>query len=602
MIAPMIRYTFLLYHKEYGVFMEKLQELGLVDISISNIEPDQYQREILSRIDSYKKAVSTLRQMEHDGIKPTIDFVNRRHAFESYDSASAKRDELFIEIAKTENELENLKPWGDFDVSLIDKLKQGGVNIHFYSLFHKEYEAFRKEWGKKYMIKVISRDTLSTYFIIVAHNDATYDIQADELSPPDSTYSKKQAEYKELKKKFDYESGVMASCIPYIDEFISERKKLEGELHLEKAIRSGTEEADGKIILLEGWIPAEKQGELDKLLDETGTFHLKKIALEGEDAPILLKNNKFFSMFENIGNFYALPKYGTTDLTPYYGPFYALFFGFCLGDAGYGLLFIIAGIVMALKLDPKWKGIGWLAAFCGLGAVIFGILTGNVFGIQLAGLPSFEGMSKYFIDTDGLFNLALALGFIHIIFAMIVRIVSTSQRVGLKYALGPLGWLIVIVASLAAFILPNYEVNFNFSSTPYYVLVGAGLFLMLFLNRPGKNPLINFGGGLWNTYNDITGLLSDVLSYIRLFALCLSGGVLALVFNDLAVGLSPDIPVLRQICMVLILAIGHGINLFMATLSSFVHPMRLTFVEFYKNAGFEPGKRAYDPLKKEAVK
>ena len=127
--------------------------------------------------------------------------------------------------------------------------------------------------------------------------------------------------------------------------------------------------------------------------------------------------------------------------------------------------------------------------------------------------------------------------------------------------------------------------------------------LMLLLNTPGKflNPFLNVGSGLWNLYNNITGLLSDVLSYIRLFAIGLSGGVLALVFNSLAEGFVPEGAniVVRLIVMIPILLIGHGINLFMSTISSFVHPMRLTFVEFYKNAGFEMASRNFEPLKNE---
>ena len=123
---------------------------------------------------------------------------------------------------------------------------------------------------------------------------------------------------------------------------------------------------------------------------------------------------------------------------------------------------------------------------------------------------------------------------------------------------------------------------------------------MLFFNSPGKNIFVNFGSGLWDTYNNITGILSDVLSYIRLFAIGLSGGVLALVFNSLAAGFVPEGAniFVRLLVMIPILLIGHGINMFMSTISSFVHPMRLTFVEFYKNAGFEMSMRTFEPLRK----
>jgi V/A-type H+-transporting ATPase subunit I len=124
----------------------------------------------------------------------------------------------------------------------------------------------------------------------------------------------------------------------------------------------------------------------------------------------------------------------------------------------------------------------------------------------------------------------------------------------------------------------------------------AGLLIFIF-NTPKRNPLINIGAGLWNTYNMVTGILGDLLSYIRLFALGICGGVMGFVFNDLAMQLSGDIPVVSQIVMLIILLAGHSLNIFMSGLGAFVHPMRLTFVEFYKNAGFEGGGKKYKPFK-----
>ena len=117
-------------------------------------------------------------------------------------------------------------------------------------------------------------------------------------------------------------------------------------------------------------------------------------------------------------------------------------------------------------------------------------------------------------------------------------------------------------------------------------------------NSPDKNIFVNIGLGLWDSYNMATGLLGDILSYVRLFALGLSGGILASVFNSLAVGMSPDNVIAGPIVMVLIFVIGHAINIFMNVLGAMVHPMRLTFVEFYKNAGFESTQREFSPLRK----
>ena len=132
----------------------------------------------------------------------------------------------------------------------------------------------------------------------------------------------------------------------------------------------------------------------------------------------------------------------------------------------------------------------------------------------------------------------------------------------------------------------------------------AGLLIAFCYNSPEryeKNPatgfLINVGTGLWDAYNTATGMLGDMLSYVRLFALGLSGGILATVFDSLATGLAPDNAVLGPIVMVLIFVVGHALNMFMNVLGAFVHPMRLTFVEFFKNAGYEGGGNAYRPFK-----
>jgi len=237
----------------------------------------------------------------------------------------------------------------------------------------------------------------------------------------------------------------------------------------------------------------------------------------------------------------------------------------------------------------------------GVSTILFGLLCGSFFGISMSEwFPSI-----HFFDFQGqFFSIALAIGLVQIMFGMVLKIVMISSTVGFRYSLGSLGWLLVILGgSLAAglpMLNPGWVIPFYTTSSPaFYATLGVGAVLMLFFNSPGKNIFVNFGLGIWNTYNNVSGLVGDLLSYIRLFAIGLSGGILAMVFNQLAVGMSPDIPVVKQLVMLLILLLGHGINLFMCVLSSVVHPLRLTFVEFYKNAGFEAATRVFTPLKNE---
>jgi V/A-type H+-transporting ATPase subunit I len=126
---------------------------------------------------------------------------------------------------------------------------------------------------------------------------------------------------------------------------------------------------------------------------------------------------------------------------------------------------------------------------------------------------------------------------------------------------------------------------------------GISALAIYIFNTPGRNPLINVGAGLWDTYNMATGILGDVLSYLRLFALGLAGGMLGQAFNDLAMSIKGD-AMMTWIPVILILVAGHVINILLSSLGAFVHPMRLTFMEYFKNAGYEGKGSAYNPLKK----
>jgi V/A-type H+-transporting ATPase subunit I len=374
---------------------------------------------------------------------------------------------------------------------------------------------------------------------------------------------------------------------------------LQDQLHLSRTKGSGTEAAEGSLVVMEAWAREKQAAQVDDMLEShPAVFYIRERPTPDDETPVELHNNKVVRPFEFISEMYALPRYGTMDLTRWFAPFYMIYFAFCLADAGYGALLFAGGLFLALKTTGAMQAIGKLSMWCGGASVIFGFFAGSLFGINmkewgvLAGAPFFPTNDMF------LFILALVLGVLQILFGMVLKAITTTRAFGIKYALATIGWIIVLLSGIALYIPGMAGISLGVPEMVFYVLIGVGLFMMLFLNNPGKNPLVNLGGGLWNTYNDVTGFLSDALSYIRLFAIGLSGGVLATVFNDLAFGMSPDIPVLGQLVTLIILLIGHGLNLFMSTLSSMVHPLRLTFVEFYKNAGFEATQRIFDPLKK----
>lgn len=604
MIVKMNKYTLVLYRRAQEEFLNRLQELGVVDITTSGWEPNEAEREVLGEIEAHKAASENFSALKknplYQGGEP---FATGEEAYENYQRASAAIEQLGVQIAKATKEAEELAMWGAFEPEVLAKLEAEGIILHFYSCYSNEYAQGIASWGENYTVEPISEHNGTTYFVVVGRKgEPAPQIDAQPIKTPALNAEGKRGEIAALEARLAEWQRVMARCVASEELIEQHACGLKDELQLSQVTRSGSPEAEGHLVILQGWAPEANSAEVDAMLEgESGVLFIKEKPTMEDDTPVQLKNGWFAKPFEFIGDFYAVPKYGTMDLTKYFAPFYMLFFGFCIGDAGYGATFFLIGLFMYLKKMKGMKLISQLVMWLGAASVLFGLCVGNVYGVSLRtlGVPEWYHNALQTIN-DQLFYIALGCGIVQIIFALVLNVINTTIAYGFKYSFGTLGWLIILVDCLLAFLLPMVGVEgFSFSSPLCLGILGVGAVLMLLLNNPNRNPLVNFGSGLWDTYNNLTGLLGDVLSYVRLFAISLSGGALAVVFNDLAGSLAPDTPGLRQLVMFLILAFGHGINIFMSAIGAFVHPMRLTFIEFYKNAGFEASTRLYTPFRKQ---
>ncbi len=605
MIVPMTKYDIVLFARQKEDFLSRLQDLGLVDITTTGWEPDEHERDLMLSIERHNTAVERLRALaKEDGFEPGEPYKNGDEAFEKYVEASRNLDELNAAIAQAQKEAADLRAWGSFDPQQLQELHDNGIILRFFSVFTREYEANIADWGSRYNIRQISADGANTYFVAIVGPGEEVAINAQEVKMPAVTAKDKETEIYFMEKGREPWLKQMARAAASVELIARHADGEKDHLHLRQAASSATEEAEGSLVVMEGWAPAKDAAKVDRMLAEyPNVLCIKSMPTPEDDIPTLLKNKKGSRMFEIIGGFYSQPKYGTMDLTRFFGPFYALFFGLCLADAGYGLIYFILGLVMRFKL-PKMRDMANLVTILGLSTIVCGALMDSFFGMKLTGWAPFAWMKDYLIGPH-MFYIALAIGVVQTLFAMILKIVTYARRFGFKYALATIGWMMMLVTflpDLAKLLDVEVPASILAWSPAKIAVFGVGTFLMLFMNKPGKNPFINFGSGLWDLYNNVTGFISDFLSYIRLFAIGLSGGILAAVFNDLAVGLSGDIPGLKQVFMIVILLFGHILTLFMSTISAFVHPMRLTFVEFYKNAGFEDTMRLFTPLKRSKKK
>jgi len=448
---------------------------------------------------------------------------------------------------------------------------------------------------------VISERGNYVHFITFGKEPVSFDItEADEITSIHHSSGEIQNNIESLNKEADqinaYFDEIAASYLPLLEKT---RSRLSEDYNYKRVLEASEKIAEDKIMILSGWVPASNDAELKSYLDTNDIVYIVEKPEPEDNVPVMLKNNSFSRLFEPIGKLFSLPAYSELDLTMYFAPFYMMFFGFCLGDAGYGLLFIVAAGILKLKIKKDFKPYLSLLQWLGAATVLFGILTGTFFGINLieAEFNFLADFKKYFLDPNKVFNLALILGVVQIIFGMIIKSINRSRQYGFQYSLSTIGWIIVLLGSVLYFLLSNTGV-IPASQNILYGILATGGFFILFFSDPKSNILVRFGKGLWDIYNSVTGIFGDVLSYIRLFALGLSSAILGYVINDIGLQIIGVGPVIGHLLFVVFMLFGHGLNILIATLGAFVHPMRLTFVEFYKNAGFEGGGKEYKPFSK----
>lgn len=589
----------LIYHKAFTDFLKDLQKIGVVDIVDKGVAPDDETNCEIQRVQQFDRVIKIL-QPRVEKESPEVTDLMPGKILKIVLQTQAEIDDLKQKITLLEKHLKAVKPWGKFDTELFDKLKAEGLSLRFYSVSQRK---FKDEWLSDYNLEIISHAEGQTFFVIVQQGNDKIEIDAEEVKAPE------RAAYDIQKEIEDYRAHIV-SANNYLDEHaqaflpkvMEARSKTENRVSFDHVVKNANSESEDTLKIIEGWVPKSKKAELEAFLDEKGIFYLADDPVKDEKVPILLNNGKFSNLFEPIGKLYSLPKYGELDLIPFFAPFFMLFFGFCLGDAGYGLLFLIGATILKPKMKPDMKKMLILMQWLGSSTIIFGALTGTFFGMNLIEMTDAGKISwlvearKYMLDSSKMFYFALILGAIQIIYGMFIKAANLARQYGFKYALSTIGWIILIIGNIVLYALGNM-ISTEITTIIYYVLFGISGVLILLMNNPDKNIFVNFGGGLWEVYSIVTGVMGDLLSYIRLFALGVSSAILGYVFNDLAMQMSGSTPVVSQLIFVLILLIGHGLNIFMATLGAFVHPMRLTFVEFYKNAGFQGGGKAYNPFR-----
>lgn len=634
MIVKMKKLELLLFYKEREQFLESLRTLGVVHV-VEDLqkEGNTHIQELQSTLRLCERVQRKLVAINDSKDAPTASSSKEdaTAVLKRFEELEDERERINQEIAACKKDLILLQPWGQFEPASIEKLADSGVNIRFLSMPVKRFDALDI---KELPLREISRTSGQVNFVVVEYGQHL-DLDAEEVRLPEISIKDLKAKLAQLEQKGNEVDAQIKELAASADSVHKYSLQISDQLNYEKAKDAMASEADGKILHLSGWFPLDREKEIKKFFDNHTVYFSIRDPLPGEDVPVKLKNSKLAKLFEPITGIYSLPDYLELDTTPFVAPFFALFFGLCLGDAGYGLLILIGALIARSKVQSKLKPILSLVVVLASCTIVSGLLLNSFFGYSIFGGPDgggffstsnvkrFAPLAPFMTEKGQVFpglGLAIVLGFMQLLFGMAMNSYIGVKTGGFTSGIKPVASMMIIVGAIIwathadflnlgfqTFEVGPLEIGTMILALPLVlgkVLLFSGIALFLLFNNVDKKIFVRPLIGLYELYNFASGLLGNILSYLRLFAVGLAGGLLGAAFNQIAFLMitAPDGTInyasVGIVGTIAVLIIGHLLNIALALISSFVHPLRLTLVEFYGAVGFKGGSKPYRPFAK----
>jgi len=622
MVEKMKRVHLLMAETDTSESLDELQRLGVVHIEAANLSSDSEISDLGELISGYRKTMVELdvqlsRVIDNlgdsllmDEVKPLIpEEIHRRTR-----KLLADRLALTAQADTCRKNMKVLEPWGDFNPATLFELEEQQIHISFHALPMK---LFVTTDFADHSIEVIAKDRLMAHFVEIRWlNDETahQDPMCPELKIPMISRRELENQIEDIELNLQHLDAELTLLATERHILAAEISRLEREKEWKLASLTLRSEADGEIQCLSGYVPLSLLPHLNKGLENHRVVSLYEEPESTVETPIRLKNTPLAALFEPITKIFGLPQYTEIDTTPFLAPFFALFFGLCLADVGYGTILTLGTLfVFILHKKKAVKSLSALGFILGIMTIGGGLLLNTLFGMKinrLPQLPTWVASLLLFQNMNDVMAFSIMLGVIQILFGFVLQTVNRGRRFGILGAMQPVGTFLLIVG-ITIWVLGLIRPVLTIGPLPvgyWMTLLGntqstglttaaIGVLLILLFNNPAKKIWMRPLLGLWEMYGIATGVPGDILSYIRLFALSLSGGMLGGAINLIATMIRGDNPgILSWFFMLLVLILGHAINFALAALGAFVHPLRLTFVEFYKSVGFSGGGISYTPF------
>jgi len=626
MVVAMKKLQVLLPAANREAFLTGLAGVGVVHIEEHPEKADATDLdEIVGLLRKYQRVYATLSALPAGDapLSAPLPFSNAEEVYEEYMRLDTRRTQLTQALAIIDKDKQQLKPWGNFDPKVLKKLAELGITVTF-------HEVPARKFGSLALSDVPHAVVYSgnTVLFVVFHYKETHTIDCDRVTIPMKSLFELREDRAQKLQDIDECTSAIAALAPARTHLADAIATVTSKVQFERARMSMEEGANGALLLCNGWFPAQKEHDVKKYLDSTIAWYECNDPAPDDTPPIKLSNSAFANKFEPVTRMFALPSYNEIDPTPFFAPFFMFFYGMCLGDVGYGAVVFITALVLTLKTTGKLKPIFILGMFLGGATILNGFFLNSFFGASLFDAPGVKGLvgpgggipflGSRVEDGKTIFpamTFAVYIGIVQMLLGMLLQTINKFRSQGVAYAIQPFCYLPLTLAAFIALCQVNfldmgvYTINTLHigefiaatSQTTLLVLLGAGIIPFIFFNKPASKVWWRPLTFLWEFYNFVNGIVSYGLSYLRLFALGLAGGLLGNAFNQIALMIITDSsgnisfsPLI--IFTILIMLAGHALNFALSALGAYVHTVRLTFVEFYGALSFAGGGKPYAPF------
>ena len=585
--------------------LQDLREMGLLHLA----EKQSASRELNEEFQTLSKASNALKEYADPKAKEKKAGVLSDGEFEKIyrgvRDAIEKKESLNQAIGAANTELDRISAWGDFSPEEVKALKDEGFDLHFYRMGSKEFQDAVNDENIR-LIRLAPVDKMDT---VAVFGTLPPEIPATEFMLPEHSAS-------ELKKQIEDGRKAIAECDEtlkaasiYEASFDDQMVKLQNRMNFSAA--GNTAQSDEDFVWLSGYIPeADMERFKAAAAEKSLAWAVEDVSEEDEHIPTKVKYNKVSGLIKPVFDILGiLPGYREQDISLWFFLFFTLFFAMIIGDGGYGVLILLGTIVLHVK-QKKITNVTFLLYVLSIATVIWGALTGTWFGMESAMkvpilkamvFPSIATYPEYFGLTandsqNAIMKFSFSIGAVQMALGSILAIKKKLPAKDLSWV-ADAGWTIAVIAMYLLAL--NLVIHEDIDLKPVFTLIGIAFVLVVLFG--GMSPDKSFGdglkaglGGAFTQFLNTISCFGNVMSYIRLFAVGMAGVAISQSFNGIAAGMHGPM----MIVGVVVVLVGHALNIVMCFLSVVVHGVRLNVLEFSGQAGLEWTGIPYEPFKK----